>query len=338
MKKTFPLAILLFLLSPVLVSAFPSGPYFPLNSGAQWQYQINDSGYTYSSTILQGVGYIGETGTKIMQTSDGVLQFFTNDQSGIRLHAESHPGNASTPPYFAVFYPPVKIAEAEFTLGVPVNTSGTVVIEYSGIGTRAVAYSSSAIAQGVEMITVPVGIFQTIHLEWTRDIGGVQAISLWLAPDLGVIKQVASGNTFSLTYTNINDKKPDSFNFTPRTGVAFNQLVESESITVTGIISQADMQIAGGQYSINNGGYTSDPGLIGNGQTVRVRQTSGASYNVTTEAILTIGGVNGTFSVTTITPRYRFLPNFYGFRIKTWEFPALRKSWILVTRERQRWP
>ena len=98
------------------------------------------------------------------------------------------------------------------------------------------------------------------------------------------------------------DTTPDQFEFTDQTGVALNNLVESNEITVTGINNSAILTISGGEYSIEGGDYTSTATSVNNGQRIRVRQTSSASFSTTTNATLTIGGVSDTFSVTTIGP------------------------------------
>lgn len=58
--------------------------------------------------------------------------------------------------------------------------------------------------------------------------------------------------------------------------------------------------ILGGEYRIGDGAWTSAPGTITNGQTVRVRQTSAVNYATTTTATLTIGGVSADFVLTTV--------------------------------------
>ena len=98
-----------------------------------------------------------------------------------------------------------------------------------------------------------------------------------------------------------DDSTPDQFTFFDQTGVAPNITITSNTITVSGINTAADISITGGTYSINGGSYTSSSGTVNNGDTVTVRQTSSGSYPVKTDATLTIGGVSDTFSVTTWT-------------------------------------
>jgi hypothetical protein len=92
---------------------------------------------------------------------------------------------------------------------------------------------------------------------------------------------------------------PDPFTFKDKTGASLNKVYTSDTITVSGITIAATISINGGTYSINGDSYTSADGTVNNGDTVTVQQTSSGSYSTATDATLTIGGVSGTFSVTT---------------------------------------
>lgn len=106
-------------------------------------------------------------------------------------------------------------------------------------------------------------------------------------------------DTFSVTTV---DKRPNPFNFQDNISAATGTMVESDTITISGLGAASPINIAGngGEYSINGGIYTSAAGTILNNQTVRVRQTSSSSGATTTNTTLTIGGVSDTFSVTTV--------------------------------------
>jgi hypothetical protein len=95
------------------------------------------------------------------------------------------------------------------------------------------------------------------------------------------------------------DTTPSGFVFTPQTQVGLNTAVVSNAITVAGIDAETAISISGGEYALNGGAYTTAAGTVSNGQTVTVRQTSSSSFSTTTMTTLTIGGVSGTFSVTT---------------------------------------
>ncbi len=95
------------------------------------------------------------------------------------------------------------------------------------------------------------------------------------------------------------DTIPDKFTFTDQTDVALGIVVTSNTITVSGIDAASPITITGGTYAINGGSYTSASGTVNKDDTVTVQQTSSESYSTTTIVTLTIGGVSGTFSVTT---------------------------------------
>lgn len=96
-----------------------------------------------------------------------------------------------------------------------------------------------------------------------------------------------------------SDSTPDAFSFTDRVGAARSTVVESNAITVAGINTASAISITGGEYQIGAGAWASAPSTVTNGQTVKVRLTTSASYSTIANAALTIGGVSDTFSATT---------------------------------------
>ena len=97
-----------------------------------------------------------------------------------------------------------------------------------------------------------------------------------------------------------SDTTPDAFTFTSQTGVALSSLVTSNEITVSGINVASPISVAGGKYSINSGAYVTTAGSVKNGDKVKVQHTASASYATKTDSVLTIGGIKGTFSSTTL--------------------------------------
>jgi len=113
------------------------------------------------------------------------------------------------------------------------------------------------------------------------------------------------------------DTIPDIFTFTDRTDVALNTEFKSNAITVSGIDAAAPISITGGTYSINGGTYTSASGSVSVGNTVKVRKVSAGTYSTTKSAILTIGGVSDTFSVTTMIDPVDTTPDSFTFTDRT---------------------
>jgi hypothetical protein len=98
----------------------------------------------------------------------------------------------------------------------------------------------------------------------------------------------------------IPDTAPDAFTFATQTRVAPGTLIESESVTISGINLPAPLSITGGEYAIDGHTYRSGPGTIRNDQKVRIRVRSSAESSGEVSATLTIGGVSGTFTVKTV--------------------------------------
>lgn len=94
---------------------------------------------------------------------------------------------------------------------------------------------------------------------------------------------------------------PDAFSFIPVTNADPSTVYISNDELITGITIPSPISIsAGGEYQLNMAGaWFSTPGSIAPGDTVRVRQTSSPLYETETIVTLTIGGISGSYSVTT---------------------------------------
>ncbi len=103
---------------------------------------------------------------------------------------------------------------------------------------------------------------------------------------------------FDIT-TRAGTTTPASFSFTPITGVERNALVVSESVSVTGFEVASPISIVGGEYSINGGSYSSAPGSLPIGASLRLRLTSSPNFNTKLSATVNIGGISRGFDVST---------------------------------------
>lgn len=140
--------------------------------------------------------------------------------------------------------------------------------------------------------------------------------SAFATPTTATLTIGGVSDDFTVT-TFAEDTTPDQFTFVDQTDVTLSTAVDSNAITVAGINSPALISIVGGEYSINGGAFTSGNGIVNNGESVIVRQTSSASFNTTTDATLTIGGVSDTFSVITIGEPGDTTPNPFTFTDQT---------------------
>jgi hypothetical protein len=111
-------------------------------------------------------------------------------------------------------------------------------------------------------------------------------------------------DTFSIM-TVEEDTSPDPFTFTDLSSAAFLTTYESNTITVSGITASAAVTIdttglsGSVGYSKNGGAYTTSAGTAVEGDTFKVRLTTGAAISVPYSTTLTIGGVSDTYTVTT---------------------------------------
>lgn len=95
------------------------------------------------------------------------------------------------------------------------------------------------------------------------------------------------------------DREPDLFEFSSESDAAINSTVTSETITITGLAADANLTIEGGAYSIGEAEFSTEATTIGNDQTIRVQVQASSAFSTTTTVTLTIGGIDGSFSVTT---------------------------------------
>lgn len=127
-------------------------------------------------------------------------------------------------------------------------------------------------------------------------VGQGQDIGL-LTPG-GITVDVGSGCGAGqdITLTLAADTTPDAFSFTDLFGTATSAAITSAPITVSGINTAAEITVTDGEYSINGGAFTADAGEVSEGDQVRARHTSSASYATSTSCVVTIGGVSDTFT------------------------------------------
>lgn len=106
-------------------------------------------------------------------------------------------------------------------------------------------------------------------------------------------------DTFRTT-TLAADTVPDAFSFTDAVDQPLGALTTSTEITVAGLNTSTTVSVTGGEYSKNDGTYTSSSGTASNGDTFSLRHTTSISYSTPTNTELNIGGITDTWSTTTI--------------------------------------
>jgi hypothetical protein len=112
----------------------------------------------------------------------------------------------------------------------------------------------------------------------------------------------------TFTTTSQVDTTPNAFSFTSQTGVALSAVTASNAITVQGVDAGVDIpiSIANGEYSVSTdsgatwGAWTATATNVRLNYQIRVRHTDSATHATDTVTTLTIGGVVGTFTSTTL--------------------------------------
>jgi len=98
---------------------------------------------------------------------------------------------------------------------------------------------------------------------------------------------------------NVTNSIPNLFSFNDLPEVPPGSVPESNLVLISGINIPSPVTISNGEYSINGANFTSSDGTIMNNQSVVVRARASNTALETVDALLTIGGVQDTFSITT---------------------------------------
>ena len=180
--------------------------------------------------------------------------------------------------------PAVTISDIDAAASVSINGG-----EYS-IGGGAFTSAAGSISNG-QTLTVRITTSDKTNTpkEATVTVGGVSA---------------------KFVVTTAADVTPDAFSFESKAGVDLSTEQTSEAITVKGIDIAVPVSITGGFYSINNGEFTTAAGTVSAGQTITVKTTSDSKTDTPTAAVLVIGVVSGTFTVTTVADTFAPIAEF----------------------------
>jgi C-type mannose receptor len=115
------------------------------------------------------------------------------------------------------------------------------------------------------------------------------------------------GHTANLSMGSLNvdwlvttgdDESPDSFDFADQSGVAQGVVVESNTVTISGIAMPVNVSVGGDrnpEIRINGGAWVTS-GTINNGETLQSRMTTNADIAVANTATVTVGSGSDTWS------------------------------------------
>ena len=162
--------------------------------------------------------------------------------------------------------------------------------------------------------------FQTVCLRHTASAAYSTSVTTTLT---------IGGVNGTFTSTTLDDTVPNPFSFTNVTGVPRSSTQTSNAVTIDGITAATPVSVSGGTYSIGcTGSFTASAGSINNFQTVCVRHTASPLYSLSVTTTLTIGGISGTFTSTTLDDT---VPNPFSFPSLTGVPPASVQASATVT-------
>ena len=95
----------------------------------------------------------------------------------------------------------------------------------------------------------------------------------------------------------IND--PFYYGFTDQVGLPLSTLTESDTVEITGDYDDYIISVDAGEYQINSDPWTNVAGILLNGDSLKLRNTTSGSYETAVDTIVTIGSVSDTWSITT---------------------------------------
>jgi len=192
--------------------------YLPLNSGNSWTYSVTGpyGTYTETVTVLPGTTEINGVPTKAIKFSGGLddqtIEYWTNDQLGIRLHGGYVPYSDAGPGTLT-FEPPIVYASRTMNIGEPVFSGGNVRLVFDNYGTFILNYESSSTLEGVETVTVPMGTYETVKIRDSDRIYGsilgepyedASSGSTWFVKYIGEVKETDEDDSGTEVYVLIS--------------------------------------------------------------------------------------------------------------------------------------
>jgi len=269
--------------SAVSVSGAAGAPQISLDGGSNW---ATSGTVANNGTILVRLtsGAFGETRTANVIVGGVSRSFSVTTRASSNTPAlTSFTDQTGAEPGITVTSNAVTVTGLESTVTVSVSGNGLPEFEINGSGTW-IAEGANATLSNNDTIRIRLtsGSFEQERIA-TVDVGGVQ-------------------EAFSVT-TRVGDTTPDAFTIAGVTEANPTTLIQS-STTISGIEAATAVTIAGdggAEFSTDAGAsWVDDTGsdTVLNGGTVLVRLTSG-TFSETRTATLTVGGVTGTYSVTT---------------------------------------
>ena len=117
-----------------------------------------------------------------------------------------------------------------------------------------------------------------------------------------VFGEIRYNTTVPLARMKPQGSPPDDFRLIAQNPMPAGTLAGSNTISVMGTTESVPISIAGGEYSVNGGTFTSASGMVQPHDRIAVRARAPSAYGATAAATLDLGGVSRDFSLTTYAP------------------------------------
>lgn len=316
--------------TPGALIAFNSSQvlYYSNNAGVQWNQgtghaasadfirmkamaQTDSSGLVvYTAIDIKGVSYSGDGGASWTQDSTGLPRHSPEIVQEIRaLLGQGSKLYAAVPGNEGGLF--VSNAAAA---GPDTNPNPFSFTDRTGVTADTLITSNAVTIQGIDApapVTVSGGEYSIgCGGTFTASAGAISANQMVCVRHLSSSQGGTTVNTTltvggasdifsSTTAAAPADTTPDAFTFFDRTAVAASSVITSNSVSVTGINTAANISVTGGEYSVNSGTFTASAGTINNNDSLRVRHTSAASASTAINTTLSIGGISDIFTSTT---------------------------------------
>lgn len=191
--------------------------YFPLAVGNTWQYFVSvteSNGNTYEEYTYQSVNKLAVYNNhdvynvkNDIQTRDGENEnfFYSKLADGIVYHGASDP-NANNQDVAINFSltPPIQFLKSSFSVNDTWSTTSDFDLKEDGVTTANYPVTYQFTVEAIENVTVPAGTFNdcykiTINISSTTNPAAAETITLWLAENIGMVKQISDGVDFDFT-------------------------------------------------------------------------------------------------------------------------------------------
>lgn len=245
------------------------------------QYSLLGLSMTPEGKIMAAEGYYN-SGNPV-----GELHRYLADGSEDSSFNGGSPQNIGSIPYFDSEVRIVVQPDDKTLVTLYNGTNALPIMRYLANGGLDNSFGSSGSAS-VDFSNIAGNSYEPVARAIILQADGKVLVTGWGAPsprteDISFVTRLES-DAFSFT--------PAAFSFTDQTGVTPNSTITSNMITVAGLSNgvSVPVTVVGGEYRINGGAWTSNPGFTQNGDQIAVRQTSSGSYGTKTTTTLNVGG------------------------------------------------